>query len=163
MREQDGAAQLDAVEQSCMCMQTCDGHAVDSFAMYACPCMLADTITWEVQQTFQDDNKGPLAHRRTMTPQGVQAHRSRGECLYHLLDFADLLEDQNLSSKDYRVTDQEPCLLVEQRVQLQELPPAPVLCRLAVAVLRLLRNSPGDSRSGFQPLSQPLKLRLTVG
>ena len=138
-REQDGAAQLDAVEQSCMCMQTCDVHAVDSSAL---PCMLVHVCLQKQSpgksSRLSKMTKGPLAHRGTLTPPGVQAHRSRGECLYHLLDFADLLEDQNLSSKDYRVTDQEPCLLVEQRVQLQELPPAPVLCRLAVTVLRLL-------------------------
>ena len=56
----------------------------------------------------------------------------------HLLDFADLLEDQDLSSKDYRVTDQKTCLLVKQCVQLQKLPPTPVLCRLAVTILGLL-------------------------
>lgn len=126
---------------------------------YACPCMLADTVTWEVDQTVQDDNEGPLAHRT----QNVQAHKSKAECLCHLLDFADLLEDQNLSSKDYRVADQEACLLVEQRVQLQKLPPAPVLGRLAVTVLRLLRNSPGDSHSGFSASVSSSQVTLNSG
>ena len=60
----------------------------------------------------------------------------------HLLDLTDFFEDQDLSSKHDRVADQEACLLVKQGVQLQELPPAPVLCRLAVPVLRLLGDSP---------------------
>ena len=60
----------------------------------------------------------------------------------HLLDLTDFFEDQDLSSKHDRVADQEACLLVKQGVQLQELPPAPVLCRLAVPILRLLGDSP---------------------
>ena len=107
-------------------------------APHPLPYMLAYISMQGERQNFKNMIKTLLRHR-TLTSQGRQLHEPRG---WYLLDFADFLEDQNLSSKDHRVTDQEARLLVKQCVQLQKLPPTPVLCRLAVAILRLLGNSP---------------------